>query len=223
MSRFELIEGTSCKFWEVSLHGTQLIVHWGRIGTRGQSKVYDFQGVAEAEVQQGKLIRQKLAGGYVPVESNPADSGADTRPPAQPAVSAAFKGRASSSLDKDQRPRARLKAAFAALNELGIVAIENAGYTQSDGWDDVNQAADRLVSSGKMPRGGVFYHRQDKERGRNGEGLYLTFGSYAEQNTDADSIAVGHIIVEILSKHGFQPSWDGSLSTRVHTGPFDWK
>ncbi|MEY3175714.1 MAG: hypothetical protein RLZZ436_3628 [Planctomycetota bacterium] len=80
MSRFELIEGTSCKFWEVSLHGTQLIVHWGRIGTRGQSKVYDFPDAAEAEVQQGKLIRQKLAGGYVPVESNPADSGADTRP-----------------------------------------------------------------------------------------------------------------------------------------------
>ncbi|MEY3175713.1 MAG: hypothetical protein RLZZ436_3627 [Planctomycetota bacterium] len=103
------------------------------------------------------------------------------------------------------------------------MAIENAGYTQSDSWDDVNQAADRLVSSGKTPRGGVFYHRQDKERGRNGEGLYLTFGSYAEQNTDADSIAVGHIIVEILSKHRFQPSWDGSLSTRVHTGPFDWK
>ena len=31
----------------------------------------------------------------------------------------------------------RLEAAFAALNSRGLVSLENAGYTQSDGYSDV--------------------------------------------------------------------------------------
>lgn len=223
MSRYELIEGTSRKFWDVSLHGTQLVVHWGRIGTQGQSKVFEFPTAAAAEDQQSRLIRQKTAKGYISVESTPADPKSDQGAPAKRVVKAVSKKRASSSSDKDHRPRARLKAAFAALNAMGIVALEDAGYTQSDGWDDVNEIANRLLDSGKRPRAGVFYHRQDKERGKNGEGLFLTFGSYAEQDTDADSIAVGHIVVDVLKTHGFEPEWNGMLSTRLHTGRFDWK
>lgn len=223
MSRYELIEGTSRKFWDVSLRGTQLVVYWGRIGTQGQSKVLEFPTAAAAEDQQAKLIRQKTAKGYLLVKSTPVDPGSNQERPAKRAVKATSKKRISSSPDKEQRPRARLKAAFAALNAMGIVALENAGYTQSDGWDDVNEIANRLLDSGKRPRAGVFYHGQDRERAKNGEGLFLTFGSYAEQNTDADSIAVGRTIVDVLKAHGFQPEWSGRLSTRLHTGPFDWK
>lgn len=223
MSRYELIEGTSRKFWDVSLSGTQLVVHWGRIGTQGQSKVFDFPTAAAAENQQAKLIREKTAKGYLPVNSTPVDAGSDQERPAKPAVKAASKKRATSSSDKEPGPLARLTAAFAALNAMGIVAIENAGYTQSDGWDDVNEIATRLLDSGKRPRAGVFYHGQDRKRGKKGEGLFLTFGSYAEQNTDADSIAVGHIIVDVLKAHGFQPEWNGTLAARLHTGRFDWR
>jgi hypothetical protein len=81
-----------------------------------------------------------------------------------------------------------LRAAFETLNSIGIVALENAGYTQSDGWDDVNEIANRLNDSGKRPRAGVFYHGQDVARGRRGEGLMLTFGSYAARDADADSV-----------------------------------
>jgi hypothetical protein len=106
---------------------------------------------------------------------------------------------------------------------MGIVALENAGYTQSDGWDDVTEIASRLAGSGNRPRAGVYYHGQDVARGRRGEGLMLTFGSYAAQNAEADSVAVGHIIVDVLKSHGFQPGWDGKHCTRIHTGRFEWK
>ena len=157
------------------------------------------------------------------MKSTPADQEPDQAPSAKRVVKAASKNRASSSSGKEQRPRARLKAAFAALNAMRIVAIENAGYTQSDGWDDVNEVATDLADAGNPPRAGVFYHGQDKERGKNGEGLFLTFGSYAKQDADADSITVGHIIVDVLKAHGFEPEWDGTLSRRIHTGQFDWR
>jgi predicted DNA-binding WGR domain protein len=41
MSRYKLIEGTSRKFWEESLRGTRLVVRWGRIRTKGQSKTFE--------------------------------------------------------------------------------------------------------------------------------------------------------------------------------------
>src|SRR5262249_24467388 len=66
-----------------------------------------------------------------------------------------------------------IERAFDEINESGIVALENAGCTQSDGCSDANDlAADRDVP----PRGAVFYHGQDLARGVAGEGLYLTFG-----------------------------------------------
>ena len=120
-------------------------------------------------------------------------------------------------------PRARLRAVFAALNARGIVAVENAGYTQSDGWDDVNEIAAKLAERGERPRAAVFYHGQDVQRGKRGEGLSLTFGSYAARRTEADSLAVGHIIVGLLEANGFRPKWDGTLTTRVHTGRFEWR
>lgn len=33
----------------------------------------------------------------------------------------------------------RLDAAFAKMNERGVIAMQNAGYTQSEGFDDVGQ------------------------------------------------------------------------------------
>jgi predicted DNA-binding WGR domain protein len=227
MSRYELIEGTSRKFWDVSVRGTRVVVNWGRIGTEGQSKTFELPTAAAAGERRAKLIREKTAKGYQLVESTRSVAAPARALPARGTASkanTAAKGRARpASLDKQPGPRARLRAAFAALNSMGIVAIENAGYTQSDGWDDVNEAAGKLADSGKRPRAGVFYHGQDVARGKRGEGLSLTFGSYAEQNADADSVAVGHVIVDVLEAHGFQPTWDGTLSTRIHTGRFDWK
>jgi uncharacterized protein (TIGR02996 family) len=75
--RFEFVEGSSNKFWEVKVEGEQQIVRFGKIGTAGQVKEKDFDSAGEAKADTKKLIAEKTGKGYVEVgvskaPSNPA-------------------------------------------------------------------------------------------------------------------------------------------------------
>lgn len=83
MRRFELIEGTASKFWEVSVAGSELTVRFGRIGTAGQAKTKDFGDEAAAIKERDKLVKEKTGKGYTEAGA----AGADAQ--AQPAASAA--------------------------------------------------------------------------------------------------------------------------------------
>ena len=63
--RFELVEGTSSKFWEVALSGVAVTVRYGRIGTGGQEKTKQFADEASALRHLEALVREKSANGYV--------------------------------------------------------------------------------------------------------------------------------------------------------------
>lgn len=67
MRRFEMIEGSSAKFWDVDVRGKTLTVKFGRIGTDGQSKAKNFASSAEAELEAGKLVREKTKKGYAEI------------------------------------------------------------------------------------------------------------------------------------------------------------
>jgi DNA ligase 1 len=62
--RFELVEGSSSKFWEVARDGGSVTVRYGRIGTDGQAKTKDFPGQDQASRHADGLIAEKLAKGY---------------------------------------------------------------------------------------------------------------------------------------------------------------
>jgi DNA ligase-1 len=62
---FEFVEGTSSKFWEVSVAGSDLTTRWGRIGTDGQSKTKTFADPAKAQAEADKLVAEKTDKGYV--------------------------------------------------------------------------------------------------------------------------------------------------------------
>jgi uncharacterized protein (TIGR02996 family) len=64
MTRLELVEGTSRKFWEAHIQGKRLIVRWGRIGTAGQSKAKVFASAAAAEKERAALVAAKTKKGY---------------------------------------------------------------------------------------------------------------------------------------------------------------
>jgi len=64
MRRFELIEGTSSKFWEGSAEGASLTVRFGRIGTNGQLQTKPFADDDKANAELDKLINEKLKKGY---------------------------------------------------------------------------------------------------------------------------------------------------------------
>ena len=65
--RFEFVGGGSDKFWEITTHGSEVTVRFGRNGTQGQSTSKIFPDAAAARHHADKLIRQKTGKGYVAV------------------------------------------------------------------------------------------------------------------------------------------------------------
>jgi predicted DNA-binding WGR domain protein len=84
MRRFELVEGTSNKFWEVALSGADVTVRFGRIGTNGQTKTKTHASPEAARKDHDKLVKEKTSGGYNEVAVAP---GATPAPAAAPAAS----------------------------------------------------------------------------------------------------------------------------------------
>ncbi|NMO21886.1 WGR domain-containing protein [Pyxidicoccus fallax] len=64
MPRYEFKEGSSSKFWEITLSSNTFTTRWGRIGTNGQEKTQTFDTSAEAKKEYEKLVREKEKKGY---------------------------------------------------------------------------------------------------------------------------------------------------------------
>ena len=88
--RFEFVGGSSAKFWEISQSGAEVRVRFGRLGTNGQTQTKDLGSDDDAELHVDKLIKEKLAKGYVETTgAEPAAGRLDfirgiTRPPKLP-------------------------------------------------------------------------------------------------------------------------------------------
>jgi len=90
--RLEFVGGTSAKFWEISRDGAEVTVRFGRLGTNGQSQTKDLGSETDAAFQVARLVREKLAKGYVEVAAEDTASALGpmdfktgiTRPPALP-------------------------------------------------------------------------------------------------------------------------------------------
>lgn len=80
MRRFEFQDGTSNKFWEVEIAGADLLLRWGKIGTRGQRKTKTFESAEASATEEKKLIAEKTGKGYVEA-SAPPPKPATARPP----------------------------------------------------------------------------------------------------------------------------------------------
>ncbi len=116
----------------------------------------------------------------------------------------------------------RLDAVFLALNQNGIIALQNAGYTQNEGYDDTLAVYDEVADKGQV-HGYCFYHGQDLERAVDGMGLYLSFGPIDPEHEATQGPGIGRTIVEELHRHGFSTQWDGTFEQRILVSPLDWK
>ena len=81
MRRFEFVDSTSNKFWEVEVKGKTLNVTFGKIGTKGQSKPKDFATPEKAKAEMEKLIKEKTGKGYAEVGGKVVKV---AKPPAKP-------------------------------------------------------------------------------------------------------------------------------------------
>jgi uncharacterized protein DUF6891 len=116
----------------------------------------------------------------------------------------------------------RLDDVFAALNARGIIALQNAGHTQSDGYDDVRQSYDERLDRDTVI-GYCFYHWQDLDRAVHGAGLYLAFGPLDAKKEETEGPRIGAVIVEELARAGFAASWNGTFDQRIFIPAIDWK
>lgn len=111
---------------------------------------------------------------------------------------------------------------FDHLNSKGIIALHNAGYTQSDGYSDVLEAYDEHANK-QAVIGYCYYHGQDVARAVQGQGLYFAFGPVDERNEATEGPRIGAIVAAELQQAGFTVQWDGTFSERIFIPTFDWK
>jgi hypothetical protein len=113
----------------------------------------------------------------------------------------------------------RLDAAFAELNARGIIALQNAGYTMSDGIGDTAQILHQRGRDAVI--GYCFYHGQDLERAIAGAGLMLAFGDLDDDA--ARKAEIGRLVKGVLENRGFAVEWNGDPETRLNLPDIDWK
>lgn len=110
----------------------------------------------------------------------------------------------------------RIDAAFEFLQSKGIFAAQNFTCCSSCGHAEAAGALDEMHG-----RGYVFYHQQDTERGIDGQGLMLAYGS--SDGEDSSIVAIGREICGGLEQFGIPYEWDGSPSVRIQIQPFEWR
>lgn len=106
----------------------------------------------------------------------------------------------------------RLEEAFAELEDAGIVALENAGFTDAEGREDCE---DRAQAMEEPPRGAVFFTGEDVEAAVAGHGLALTVVAYT-----GDVAEIGREVREVLEKYGIAA---GARGEKVEIPPFPWR
>lgn len=120
----------------------------------------------------------------------------------------------------------RLEAVFAQLRSEHIIALHRAGNTLADGHDDVREAWRAAGRAASGIRGCCFYHAQDLDNAVRSGRLYLAFsgGMIPEvERREANTVAVGQRIVELLQAAGFGANWSGNINERIEADLGQWR
>jgi hypothetical protein len=114
----------------------------------------------------------------------------------------------------------KLDAAFAALEESGVISRQNFTCCGTCGAAEIWDEIDEVKRLDRRARGYAFFHQQDTEGAVDGYGLYLNYGA-CEDSSEA-TVAVGHEIVRALEAKGLKADWDGRIEKRISV-QMDWK
>jgi hypothetical protein len=115
----------------------------------------------------------------------------------------------------------RLDRAFTLLEAQGVIALHRAGYTQSDGHEEVEDAYNEAGGKRSEYKGYCFYTEQDQEGALDGSGLYIAFGHFS--GIDAKGVKVGQMLRAALEREGFNVEWDGTIKARLFVKGFHWQ
>jgi hypothetical protein len=108
----------------------------------------------------------------------------------------------------------RLDAAFAALEQQGIVARQNFTCCSTCGHAEIGGEVAAARRRRRPVAGYAFYHMQDTEGAAEGGGVYIKYDCLADDR--GRKTAVGHKIVEALGAAGLRADWNGDPDTAVY-------
>lgn len=180
----------------------------------------DVKRRIEADVASGFEDPDTIAERALEIEADEAGAAA-MRPEAERILRAALAAQAAAEArwpaitDCD-----RLDAAFAALDEKGIVARQHWTCCGSCGAAEIGDEMDAAGAAGRPVRGYAFYHQQDTDSAIEGDGVFLNYGATGEGEDAA--LAVARDIVTQLETSGLKPDWDGDWNRRIHV-PLEWR
>jgi hypothetical protein len=115
----------------------------------------------------------------------------------------------------------RLDKAFQSLREKGVIALHLAGFTQSDGLEEVEDDYEDAGGEDSDYAGHCFYTEQDYKRAFGGEGLFVGFGHLSGNN--ANGVEVGQLVRSALEAEGLKVEWDGTIKSRAFIKSFHWQ
>jgi predicted DNA-binding WGR domain protein len=72
--RFEYVAGSSSKYWAITMIENRLVVHHGRIGTRGTFSTTPYPSVQATQAAKRDRISEKEGKGYKEVPAKPDDT-----------------------------------------------------------------------------------------------------------------------------------------------------
>lgn len=114
------------------------------------------------------------------------------------------------------------KLTWPEVTDCDRLALENAGYTQSDGYEDFRDAYESHAAKEGVV-GYCFYHGQDLARAVRGEGLMLAFGPVDPSEEATKGHDVGVLVRTELERAGLRVVWDGTHTQRIHVPDFVWR
>lgn len=114
-----------------------------------------------------------------------------------------------------------LDRAFEALERHGVIALHTAGFTQTDGLEEVEDAHREAGGKESKYAGHCFYTEQDQEAALEGSGLYIGFGHLS--GDDAKGVEVGQRVRAALEREGLKVEWDGTVGRRLFIRGFRWQ
>lgn len=109
--------------------------------------------------------------------------------------------------------KSRLDEVFSELEGSGLVAMQDVGTTQEDGFSDCAELYTERGGNAAGMHGFCFYSRQDLNRAKRSSHLPLSFWG-APEGANEDMRRVGELIVGSLRKAGFIVDWNGSGAQR---------
>jgi hypothetical protein len=120
----------------------------------------------------------------------------------------------------------RLESVFAQLRAEKILALHQAGNSNSDGFSDLREAYHAAGGRESGIWGGCFYHSQDVDRAVRAGDLYLAYtGAMIPQPElrAENTLKVAGRIVELLRAAEFDAQWDGNPDTRISLEMGQWR